>query len=191
MGARVSGAAPACGLTTLKGAGIVKFIERIIGAVETVVIGAGLLLMAGALFAQGTLGEALHIRMFEWSWALELSKYAMAWVMGAGASVAVKQRRHMAVDALPLALPAGARRALLSFVWGISCVICGASAVPAAEFVAQARRYGMTSEAMGFPVWYAYIALPFTAVLLCVRFGLAAVEEARGGAAAPPGGGAI
>jgi len=171
-----------------KRTGPVKFIESIISAVETVVIGVGLLLMAGALFAQGVLGEAFHLKMFEWSWALELSKYSMVWVMGAGASVAVKQRRHMAVDALLLALSPGARRGLLTFVWAISCAICGASAFPAVSYVLQARQYGMASEALGFPVWYAYTAMPFTAVLLCVRFALAAVEEARGGAVVSPAG---
>lgn len=157
--------------------------DTALSAFETFVLMAALLAMVSVLFAQGVLGDLFHIKFFTWPWALELSKYLLVWVMGAGASVAVREKRHIGIELLALVLPEKPRKAVATLVWALCAAACFAAIAPAAEYVRQAREYGLMSDTIDLPEWYAYIAMPVSAALLGARFSLAAIGESRGNSA--------
>lgn len=101
------------------------------------------------------------------SWAEELMRYSMVWVMMLGGTAAIYRGDHMAVDSLA-GLPAGRNRHLIrSVLFGIAgafCVLLVWYGWPAALANAQ-----QSAAASGISMILPYLAIPIGATLMLVQ----------------------
>lgn len=166
-------------------AGVLSGCDRILSAIETWLLGLGLGLMIFVMFAQGVLSRPLG---FDWPWSEKLALQLMALVTVAGASVAVREGRHIAIDALVRLMPARVQGVVGAAVAALCIAACAAAFRPALAYV---HLYRTTFAEMNIhvvvtmPLWYTRLFLPLGLGLLCARFALVFVDEARVAAGAP------
>ena len=160
--------------------GLPGLADRTLTFVETALLAFAFLVMIGVMFGQGVLSGLLG---FEWPWARKLALNMMVLAVGAGASVAVRERRHVAIDALVRLLPPRARAALAAIVAVLCAAACLTLMHSALAYLAlyQTELSHMDLRIMGLriPLWTTRLALPFTLILLAARFLLVSYEEMR------------
>jgi TRAP-type C4-dicarboxylate transport system permease small subunit len=106
-------------------------------------------------------------------WAEELGKFIFVWVSWIGVSAGLKQKDHIQVKIFPNSLRnKGKYKAeavvyiiidLLWFLTSILVVIYGFSVV-SGQYVA-----GVYGSATSVPMWLAYLCIPLSGVLVCLR----------------------
>lgn len=104
------------------------------------------------------------------SWAEEIMRYSMLWVMMLGGTAAIYRGDHMAVDTLVDLVGAGWRHLLRSLLFGIAgifCVLLVWFGWPAA--LNNARQ---SAAASGLPMILPYMALPVGGMLMLVQIAL-------------------
>lgn len=153
---------------------MLRIIDRILAAIETIFVTAGLLAMVGLIFA-----EAVAARLDRHlPWATELAMYLLVALTFVGASVAARGGEHIRIDALVRLLGGKALRAANAITdLACACFFLGAAKV-GWDFADKAREFGERSPALEMPVWIIYMALPLAGVLLALRF---ALRSAGGG----------
>lgn len=103
-------------------------------------------------------------------WLLEMSRYMTILAAFAGASLAVRTGGHFSMEALVHYVPpkaAGIMRIAASLV---SAFVMGVIAYYGYEQVDKLARYGMTTPAMGVPMWIPYTPIVIFSGLICLRF---------------------
>lgn len=142
---------------------VLRFLERYF---ERILLTAALLVMATVLFAQVIMRYFLRS---PFTWSEELARYVLVWAAIIGVSLAVRERRHISVDFLPLIFGEKSYRvfAILAHlgVLVFSFIMISAS-VPLIERLAA---IGQTSPALGIPMWIVYAAIPVGFSLTLVR----------------------
>lgn len=145
-----------------------------------------LLLLALVLLASGQIGMRL-LADTGVTWSEPLSRLLVMWLALLGALAATRERRHIAIDALPRLLPAAPARVL----WVLAQL--GAAAVSAllawyALSLVQLELEAPSPAAAGVPVWVGMLVLPFGFGLMALRFALGALARppwSNGGVVAP------
>jgi len=158
--------------------------DAALAAVETTLLCAAFAIMIIVMFAQGVLSNVMD---FEWPWAQRLALNMMALATGAGASVAVREGRHVAIDALVRLLPPRPRAALAAVVALLCAAACLWFLGPALAYVNlyrtdlqhMALNMNLFGARLSVPLWTTRLALPFTLCLLASRFVLECVGELR------------
>ncbi|GGG83657.1 hypothetical protein GCM10011415_37030 [Salipiger pallidus] len=139
------------------------FLERYF---ERIILTASLSVMAVVLLAQ------VFMRYFMRSpfvWSEELARYILVWAAILGVSLAVRERRHISVDFLPVVM--GPR------VTGFFSVIAHLGVLAfsvilvweSLPLIERLKMIGQTSPALNLPMWMVYLAVP-------VGFGLTALR---------------
>jgi C4-dicarboxylate transporter, DctQ subunit len=130
--------------------------------------------LLGALLLLGVAQIALRV-FFDTGieWAEPVSRGGVLWLALLGALGATRERKHIAMDALPLLLPETAR----PWLWGLSqlaaAVICGLLAWYGGGMVALEREAPSVFVA-GIPSWWPMLAFPLGFALMALRFVAAA-----------------
>lgn len=140
-----------------------QFLERYF---ERILMTGALLVMAVVLFAQVIMRYFLRSPFV---WSEELARYILVWTAIIGVSLAVRERRHISVDFLPVVLGDRSLKvfSLLSHigVLAFSIIIIFAS-VP---LIQRLQMIGQTSPALGIPMWMIYAAMPVGFALTAIR----------------------
>lgn len=153
--------------------------DRALSLIETWILGLGLGLMIFVMFAQGVLSRPLG---FDWPWSEKLALQLMTLVTIVGASAAVREGRHIAIDALVRLLPARVQALLGAAVAALCVAACAAAFKPAFSYV---HLYRTTFAEMNIhvivtiPLWYTRLFLPLGLGLLSARFALVFADEIR------------
>jgi TRAP-type C4-dicarboxylate transport system permease small subunit len=173
--------------------GLLMTSDKFLGAVETTLLCLGLMFMVVIVFGQGVLSKPLH---FDWPWAEQLAMNLMVLVMGVGASVAVRERRHVVMDDLVRLLPLRGRAFTAALTAALCVAVCIAAFHPAmnnvrlfrTEFshmaveipwIARRGAVGLRATHLAIPLWYMRAFLPLTLVLLIARFSLMFLDSLR------------
>lgn len=110
------------------------------------------------------------------SWAEPVSRLLVMWLAVLGALAATRERRHIAIDALPRLLPPRGRRA----AWVVSQLtaagICAVLAWLGADLIVLELEAPATLPG-GLPSWVGMLVLPFGFGLMALRFVICAVLE--------------
>jgi C4-dicarboxylate transporter, DctQ subunit len=135
------------------------------------------LLLAALLLALVLLagGQILARWLFDAGWmhGEPLSRVLVVWLTVLGALAATRERRHLAIDALPRILPPTLRRAADVLVQCFAAAICIVLAWYGASLVALEREApSLLFGAM--PSWWAMLVLPTGFALMALRFLLCA-----------------
>ena len=160
---------------------ILRFLDTVLSRIEEALISALLLLSSFVLFANVVARYGFNN---SFSWAEELTRYAIVWMVFVGGSVAARNGAHIGVDVLARLLsgvPAGKALILgvdlLCVAFSLFLVVLGW------ELAAQAREFGQLSPAMQLPLWTVQIAIPVGGALMALRFSQRFVRGLRGMAA--------
>jgi len=103
------------------------------------------------------------------SWTEELARYSFIWLVYIGISFAVKEKKHIKIEALEMAVDDNGKKILglishtIFLLFAIFVIIYGS------KMVINLYSLGQTSPALGLPMWIVYLAGP-------VGFGLTAVR---------------
>ncbi|MBE3093091.1 MAG: TRAP transporter small permease [Actinobacteria bacterium] len=107
------------------------------------------------------------------SWSEELARYIFLWQIWLGASFAVKEHRHLKIEAFLNLLPKKINKyaELLSlFIWFCFSAFL---AYKGSELVTLLIKHGQVSPAMRIPMFYAYSSVPVG----CAFMGVRLIEE--------------
>ncbi len=120
------------------------------------------------------------------TWAEELTRYAIVWMVFVGGSVAARKGAHIGVDVLARLLGERPLRKVLTVSVDLLCVAFSLFLVVFGwELVAQARGFGQMTPALQIPLWTVQLAIPVGGVLMALRFSQRVLAELTGGAKDP------
>ncbi len=110
--------------------------------------------------------------VFNWgvSWAEELVRYEIIWMVFIGGSVAARQGIHIGVDILVKFSPRPFRRPISISLNAISFVFCVCLVILGGDLVAQTKMFGQVTPALEVPMWVVQMAVPVGGGLMAVRF---------------------
>jgi TRAP-type C4-dicarboxylate transport system permease small subunit len=146
---------------------------RTLHRVEDIVLA---LLLAGLL----TLGLAqIGLRLFFGSgleWAEPVMRMGVLWLALMGALGATRERRHIAIDAIPRLLPPKLHRAAWALTQLATAAICGTLAYTGWGML-EMEREAPTLFVAGVSSWVPMIAFPIGFGFMALRFVIAAFGE--------------
>ncbi|WP_447527904.1 TRAP transporter small permease [Vreelandella sp. TE19] len=134
---------------------------------EEVVI--GLLIFSAALILFANV-VARYVFNDGFSWAEELVRYQIVWMVLLGASVAARQGIHIGIDILRRFSPPPIARGLELLVHAISIGFCAFLVFYGFQLTEQTHRFGQVSSALQAPMWVVQLAIPVGALLMGIRF---------------------
>ncbi len=157
--------------------------SRGLARVEAAAVGSLILFAATMLCVQIT-ARALFNTSF--SWAEESVRYAIIWMVFLSCGLAFRKDAHISIDVLRQLLPGPARKVLEVLITLVCAVLAGLLVWYGATMVATLYRFGQVSPAMEAPMYWFYLAIPVSGVLMLVRLAESLVRVLRGGPAAEP-----
>jgi TRAP-type C4-dicarboxylate transport system permease small subunit len=102
-------------------------------------------------------------------WADILLRHGVLWVGFLGASLAVREGRHISIDFLPHFLSRSWTGGIRLFVHLVTAGVSGVLAWAAWEFVLLEREFG-SSLVFDVPTWFFQTVLPYSFVVITARF---------------------
>lgn len=136
-------------------------LDRLLHIILLWAIAALIFAMMGITFAQVISRYVLENSL---SWSEEVGRYIFVWITFLGMAAAFQSKAHIALDFLVSLLPAKPSRgltvlnALLVGVVGVALVVGGVSLM----------KFGLhqRSAALGIPMYYVYVVIPFSGAAL-------------------------
>lgn len=150
----------------------IKQIDDFLAKTETAAIILILSVMVLLAFSQVILRNFFDYGIL---WADIFLRQMVLWVAFLGASIAVRDKKHISIDVLPLILPKSWKKPLRALTDLAAGVISGFLAYAAWSFI----QFEMESEAvlvMEIPAWAFQTILPFSFCLITARFILHAID---------------
>lgn len=150
----------------------IKRFEKLLAKIETAAIIIILSIMVILAFGQVVLRNFFDYGII---WADIFLRQIVLWVGLIGASLAVREKKHIAIDVLPMVLPKSWKTPIRIFTDLSAGIISAFLTYAAWTFV----RFEMEAESVLFndiPVWLFQTILPFSFWLISIRFLLAALE---------------
>lgn len=140
--------------------------DRLLCRAEIVFVGGALAFSSLLLFVNVVLR---YVFLMPISWAEEVSLYLLVWIVFVGASVAIRTRGHIAVDLLPMVLPAALRRVLMIFVGFVTLGFLAVFFYYSGLHTLRVYNSGQVTPVMQAPMWLTYFAMPFGSALMFLR----------------------
>ena len=113
---------------------------------------------------------ARFTNLFVISWAEELARYCMIWIIFLGIGVAAQNGEHFCVEALNLFLP----KKVLNIISALDAVLVIAFNLVAPYFgimiVQKQMAGGQITPSLNWPMWIIYLAIPIGLVLMAVSY---------------------
>ncbi len=148
---------------------VYRVVDKVVLVVEKAFLILALLVMTGLVFIVA-LDRWFEFINLGWFWATKLALFLMIWVGFVGASVATKERKHLAIDVASRVLsPKGAKVAAF-FSLAIAAGFCFVLAGYAWDLVAESKEYGDREGVLPIPTWIIQTIIPFTLVVMGARF---------------------
>ena len=131
--------------------------------------------MIGGLLASASLvlfANVVARYFFNWgvSWAEELVRYEIIWMVFIGGSVAARKGIHIGIDILATFSPPRIRRVIHLVINAISLAFCVFVSVMGFDLVTQAKMFGQVAPALQIPIWIVQMAIPIGGSLMALRF---------------------
>ena len=105
-----------------------------------------------------------------WFWATKLALFLMIWVGFVGASIATRQRKHLAIDVAAKVLTAKGAKVAAFFSMAIAAIFCFLLAGYSLDVVKEAFEYGDREGVLPIPTWIIQTIMPFTLTVMGCRF---------------------
>lgn len=148
---------------------ILAKIDDAVGKVERGLVTAALVGMVVLVFVQVVLRYVFNTGL---PWLEETARYLLIWTGFLGASIATKDRRHIAIDALPRAFSADSKAvALIGTLNHLICAgFCAFLVWIGWDFAGRSMELGRVSTTLELPLWIVQGAIPFACSIMTLRF---------------------
>ena len=145
---------------------LIRQIENILGRIEALAVTVLLSLMILTAFGQVILRNVFNEAIL---WGDIFIRQLVLWVGFLGASLAVRESKHISIDFLPHFLPKTWAK-LIQFIVNLSAaIISGFLALAAYRFV-EFEMEGSAVLFLDIPVWIFQIILPYSFCVISARF---------------------
>lgn len=102
-------------------------------------------------------------------WGDILLRQLVLWTGFLGASLAVRQNKHISIDVLSNFLPANSKNQVFTFTRIVTAIISGFLAWAAWSFV-QFEKESESTLFLDLPVWFFQLILPYSFLIIAFRF---------------------
>lgn len=155
-----------------------KTVDRVLTAVERILLGSALLGASAILFGNVVLRYFFAQGLV---WAEESVRYLIIWMVFVGGAMAARQSSHINVDVVVNLLPERIRRIALVGIFAAASLFSLALTVWSWDLVLTIKASGQITPGLYMPTYWAYLAIPVGALMMAVRFFQAAQAKGRGG----------
>lgn len=153
-----------------------KFFKGLKKVEEIVLVGL-LIIMTVVIFIATV---ARFTNLFVISWAEELARYCMIWLVFIGIGVAAKDGEHFRVDALTLFLP----KKILDLLSVLNAVLvfgfCGVASYYGIKIIQNQMASGQITPSLNWPMWIIYLAIPVGLFIMAICFAYQTYEKLIG-----------
>ncbi len=153
---------------------IIKSLDDLLARAETVLLitllACLILLSTGQVVLRNLFNEGLL-------WADILSRQLVLWVGFLGASLAVRENRHLSIDFIPHIVPERFKR-WLSVVSRLAAAVISLFLVKASWSFLMFEREGEATLFSNIPVWWFQTILPYSLAVIAIRFFVATLDSA-------------
>jgi TRAP-type C4-dicarboxylate transport system permease small subunit len=106
----------------------------------------------------------------------------LIWVSMLGASIATQDRSHLALEMGEKVWPPGIRHYVKAVAHAVTTCFCLAFFIVSIDMILTMREEGVAISPLAkwFPLWVAYLAIPYAFVAMAIRFLGQAVTTATG-----------
>ncbi|WP_367569213.1 TRAP transporter small permease [Lacrimispora sp.] len=104
------------------------------------------------------------------SWSEEIALMMIVWFIFLGSSIAVREKAHVNMDALPNILPPKGKLLLEMVSLIISVVFCGLITMAGVNMVIGAYDIGSASTSLKIPLYIPYASVPVGLLLMMIRY---------------------
>lgn len=146
-------------------------LDRAIAGVETGILAGGVLTLAAVSITNTLLRNLSGSSL---PGASELTEILMIWITFGGLSYAVRRARHITMTAVYDQLSGAVRKALLITICLGSAALLFYFAYYALLYVISTYQGGITTTALGIPIWMAYTIAPIGLFLGAIQYTLTA-----------------
>ncbi len=150
----------------------IKQIDRFLAGIEAFGVTLILSVMIGLTFVQVILRNLFSGGIL---WADLMVRQLVLWVGFLGASLAVRESKHIAIDFLPHFLPASFKKPVRFFTHIAAAVVSALLARAAFSFV-RFEQEGGSILFLDIPVWWFQVILPYGFCVIAVRFVIQALD---------------
>ncbi|MDL2272542.1 TRAP transporter small permease [Desulfovibrio sp. OttesenSCG-928-I05] len=104
------------------------------------------------------------------SWSEELARYIFIWQIWLGMSIGLKDNKHIHVEMLYQFIKGRPARVMKIIVTILCIVLCGVLVYYGGIYTQNALKRGTLSAALRMPLWWVYLALPFSSLITGLRY---------------------
>ena len=104
------------------------------------------------------------------TWSEELARYIFIWQIWLGMSIGLKDDKHIQVAMLYNFVKGRPSKVLKIIVTILCIVMCAALVYYGGKYTQNALNRGTLSAALRMPLWFVYLALPFSSFVTGVRY---------------------
>ncbi|MDF1609281.1 TRAP transporter small permease [Hoeflea sp. YIM 152468] len=157
--------------------GFLGVIDSTISRVESVLLAAGVLLMA-----VNTIANVVGRFVFQYSlfFSEELNRILIILITFAGISYAARQGRHIRMSAIYDALPARARRSFMVFIAAATAVTMFALCYFSIGYIGKVATSGRVLPSLQLPVYWIFLWVPIGFFMTGLQYALTAVKNLTG-----------
>ncbi len=104
------------------------------------------------------------------SWAPELARYAIIWMVFIGGSIAARKGAHISIDIALEVLPEKLGRTVLLASSLIAATTCAIISYLGVKLVSQMVMFSQKSPSLEISMWMVYLIIPIAFAMMSVRF---------------------
>jgi C4-dicarboxylate transporter DctQ subunit len=104
------------------------------------------------------------------SWAAEVARYAIVWMVFVGGSIGARTGAHISIDIAVEVLPPHFARPIVMLSSLIAAASCAAISWLGYKLVMQMTMFSQKSPSLELPMWLVYSVIPASFALMAVRF---------------------
>ena len=145
-----------------------RAVDKVIYFVEKVMLVVALLVMVGAVFITAT-DRWFDFIDLQWAWATKLALFLMIWAGFLGASIATKQRKHLAIDVAGRATTPSGKKIAAFFSNVIAAGFCFVLARVCLDLTLDSREWGDKEGVFPIPIWIVQIMMPISLSVMGCR----------------------
>ncbi|MFT6222777.1 MAG: C4-dicarboxylate transporter DctQ subunit [Paracoccaceae bacterium] len=109
------------------------------------------------------------------SWASELARYAIVWMVFVGGSIGARNGAHISIDILGETLPPHIARLVLLISSLTASVSCAVISFLGYQLMSRMMMFTQKSPSLEIPMWMVYAVIPAAFALMSIRFAQAGI----------------
>ena len=142
-----------------------RLVDKVVYAAERVLLIVALLVMVSAVFITA-MDRWFDFIDLQWAWATKMALFLMIWAGFLGASIATKQRKHLAIDVAGRATTPNGKKIAGFFSNVIAATFCFVLARVCLDLTLESREWGDKEGVFPIPIWIVQLMMPISLAVM-------------------------